>query len=73
MPLAIAKPPTAWPDEPYSVSGCIGAKCAEPSSWEGYDVEQATGMAFEKGSDEICQSDLVGGLVAIFYFPIYWE
>lgn len=31
--------------EPYSVSGCVGAKCAEPASWEGYDVEQAVGGA----------------------------
>ena len=47
------------PDEPYSVSGCIGAKCAEPASWEGYDVEQAT--AALKRMDEIDEIYLMYG------------
>ena len=41
----IEEPPTGprgdSPGEPYAVTGCVDARCAEPMSWEGYKVEQA--------------------------------
>ena len=45
----------------------MGVKSVE---WDGADEKPLV----EKHSDEKYTSySLVGGLVAIFYFPIYWE